>query len=81
MRHATVLTRRKEVIGSKAPCYGTSLAVYHMLRHSTLYHDLGAEHFRRISHEPQANRLAKLIAKLGFSLTLAPIQPNGSVSV
>ena len=65
----------------KPPCYGTVPAFCHMLRHSTLYHDLGAEHFRHISPEAQANRLAKLIAKLGFTYTLAAIQPNGSVSV
>ena len=47
--------------------------VYHMLRDGTFYHDLGAEHFRRISPEAQANRLAKLITKLGFTCTLAPI--------
>ena len=56
-------------------------AVYHMLRDGTFYHDLGAGHFHRISPEAQANRLAKLITKLGFTCTLAPIQPNSSVSV
>src|SRR5215212_1771917 len=54
--------------------------VYHMLRDGTFYHDLGAGHFCCISPEPQANRLAKLIAKLGFTCTLAPIQPHSSVS-
>jgi hypothetical protein len=56
-------------------------AAYHMLRDGTFYHDLGAEHFRRISPQAQANRLAKLIVKLGFTCTLAPIQPISSVSV
>jgi transposase len=56
-------------------------AVYHMLRDGTFYHDLGAEHFRRISPEAQANRLAKLITKLRFTCTLAPIQLNSAVSV
>jgi len=31
--------------------------------------------------ETQANRLAKLIAKLGFTCILIPIQLNSSVSV
>jgi transposase len=42
-------------------------AVYHMLRDGTFYHDLGADHFRRLAPEAQANRLARLIAKLGFA--------------
>jgi transposase len=48
-------------------------AVYHMLRDGTLYQDLGADHFRRGAPEDQANRLARQIAKLGFSCTLTPI--------
>jgi len=56
-------------------------AVYHMLRDGTFYHDLGAGHFHRISPEAQANRLTKLITKLGFTCTLAPIQLNSAVSV
>jgi transposase len=47
-------------------------AAYHMLRDGTLYHELGANHFRRTSPEDQAIRLARLIAKLGFTCTLQP---------
>jgi hypothetical protein len=42
-----------------------------MLRDGTLYHDLGADHFRRTSAETQAKRLVRQIAKLGFTRTLA----------
>jgi transposase len=52
-------------------------AAYHMLRDGTLYQDLGADHFRRASPEDQAIRLARQIAKLGFTCTLAPA--SGSV--
>ena len=55
-------------------------AVYHMLRDGTFYQDLGAEHFRRTSPETQANRLARQIARLGFTCTLARAT-EGSVSV
>ena len=55
-------------------------AVYHMLRDGTFYQDLGAEHFRRTSPETQANRLARQIAKLGYTCVLTPADP-GSVSV
>ena len=47
-------------------------AAYHMLRDGTFYQDLGPDHFRRTSPEVQANRLARQIAKLGFTCTLAP---------
>jgi len=43
-----------------------------MLRDGTFYQDLGADHFRRISPEVQANRLARQIAKLGFTCTISP---------
>ena len=47
-------------------------AAYHMLRDGTFYQDLGAKHFHRASPNEQANRLARQIAKLGFTCTLAP---------
>jgi len=55
-------------------------ASYHMLRDGTLYQDLGPDHFRRATPEDQVKRLARQIAKLGFTCTLTP--PNsGEVSV
>jgi len=39
-----------------------------------------AEHFRRVSPETQANRLARQIAKLGFDCVLTPAAAS-SVSV
>jgi transposase len=55
-------------------------AAYHMLRDGTFYHDIGADHFHRASPEAQANRLARQIAKLGFTCSLSPAPP-GPVSV
>jgi transposase len=55
-------------------------AAYHMLRDGTFYHDSGAGHFRSASPEDQANRLARQIAKLGFSCSLTPLHA-GPVSV
>jgi len=47
-------------------------AAYHMLRDGTFYQDFGADHFRRAAPEVQANRLARQIAKLGFTCTISP---------
>jgi transposase len=47
-------------------------AAYHMLCDGTFYRDLGASHLNRTSAEAQANRLARQIAKLGFSCVLTP---------
>jgi len=47
-------------------------AAYHMLRDGTFYQDLGADHFRRAAPEVQASRLARQIAKLGFTCTISP---------
>jgi transposase len=55
-------------------------AVYHMLRDGTVYRDLGPDHFRRGSAEEQASRLARQIAKLGFTCSIAPA-PDTAVSV
>jgi transposase len=56
-------------------------AVYHMLRDGTFYRDLGGAHFlRQTTPEDQANRLARQIAKLGFTCSLTPM-PAHEVSV
>ncbi len=47
-------------------------AAYHMLRDGTFHQNLGADHFRRDSPDIQASRLARQIAKLGFSCVIAP---------
>ncbi len=50
-------------------------AIWHMLRDGTFYQDLGADHFHRRSPEQQAHHLARQIARLGVTCTLAP-QPE-----
>lgn len=47
-------------------------AAYHMLRDGTFYQDLGADHLYRDTPEDRANRLARQIAKLGFTCAPAP---------
>ena len=49
-------------------------AIYHMLTDGVAYKDLGAGHFQRRSPEAHAQTLARQIAKLGFTCTIAPLQ-------
>jgi transposase len=51
-------------------------AIYHMLTDGTVYKDLGAGHFQRRSPEAHAQSLATQIAKLGFTCTITPLQPE-----
>jgi transposase len=44
-----------------------------MLCDGTFYQNLGADHFRRAAPEVQASRLARQIAKLGFTCTISPV--------
>jgi transposase len=46
-------------------------AIYHMLTDGTTYKDLGAGHFQRRSPKAHAQNLAKQIAKLDFTCTIA----------
>lgn len=45
-------------------------AIYHILKHGTEHHDLGADHFNRRSTEAQAKRLVTQLARLGFDVQL-----------
>src|SRR5215475_7406127 len=47
-------------------------AIYHMLKHGTLYQDLGPHHFDSRSKERQKNRLIKRLADLGYVVELVP---------
>jgi transposase len=48
-------------------------AAYHMLRHGTLYQDLGADHFQPASPQRQIKRLVQQLARLGFDCNLTPV--------
>jgi transposase len=48
-------------------------AIYHILKHGTDHHDLGAAHFDRRPTEFKAKRLVAQLAKLGFAVQLQPI--------
>jgi len=48
-------------------------AIYHMLKHGTMYQDLGPNHFDTRAKERQKNRLVKRLADLGYALELAPL--------
>jgi transposase len=54
-------------------------AAYHMLRDGTVYQDLGADHFRKSTPEAHAKRLARQIAKLGFTCQIAPLEELVSI--
>lgn len=48
-------------------------AVYHMLRDSRDYHDLGPNHFDQTDAASKANRLLKKIRELGYDAELKPL--------
>jgi len=48
-------------------------AVYHILKHGTEHHDLGAAYFDRRPVEVKASRLVARLKKLGFTVQLQPI--------
>jgi len=48
-------------------------AIYHMLKHGTMYQDLGPNHFDNRTKERQKNRLVQRLAELGYAVDLAPL--------
>lgn len=48
-------------------------AVYHMLKHGTLYHDLGPDHFHRRSQSSQIRRLVARLQNLGYTVEITPM--------
>ena len=48
-------------------------AIYHMLKHGTLYQDLGSNHFQNRSKGQQTKRLVKRLADLGYNVALTPL--------
>jgi transposase len=61
----------KKAIGAVAASILT--AAYHMLKHGTLYHDLGPDHFDRRAKTVQTKRLLTRLEKLGYAVQLTPL--------
>lgn len=51
-------------------------SVWHMLTNDTGYHDLGADHFLRRDPERERRRAITALNKLGYTVTLNPIEPT-----
>jgi hypothetical protein len=43
-------------------------AIYHMLKHGTMYQNLGPNHFDARAKEQQRNRLVKRLTDLGYAV-------------
>jgi transposase len=52
------------------------VSVWHMLSASTDYQDLGADHFLRRDPERERRRAIAALNKLGYTVTLNPIEPT-----
>jgi len=61
----------KKAIGAVAASILT--AVYHMLTDSTLYHDLGPDHFDRRAKATQTKRLVARLQNLGYAVEITPL--------
>ena len=51
-------------------------AIYHMLKTGSFYADLGADHFHKRSRQTHAQRLLRQLERLGYAVTLSPVQPE-----
>jgi transposase len=61
----------KKAIGAVAASILT--AAYHMLKHGTLYHDLGPDHFDRRTKASQTKRLVTRLQNLGYTVQITPL--------
>jgi transposase len=62
----------KKAIGAVAASILT--AAYHMLKHGTLYVDLGPAHFDKRAQAKQVHRLIDRLRDLGFAVQITPVE-------
>ena len=62
----------KKAIGAVAASILT--AAYHMLKHGTLYADLGPAHFDKRAQAKQVHRLIDRLRNLGFAVQITPVE-------
>jgi transposase len=62
----------KKAIGAVAASILT--AAYHMLKHGTLYEDLGPSHFDKRAQAKQVHRLIDRLRNLGFAVQIIPAE-------
>jgi hypothetical protein len=49
-------------------------AIYHMLKNGVEHHDLGGDHFDRRATDFKARRLVSQLNRIGFDVTLRPLE-------
>ena len=53
-----------------AVAHALLVAIYHMLKDGTAYHDLGPDHFDRINREALVRRSVRRLERLGFEVSI-----------
>ena len=69
-QYRRIAARRGKKRAVVAVSHTLLIAIYHMLRTQTPYHDLGADHFQRIAPERLTRHHVQKLQALGYTVTL-----------
>jgi len=71
-QYRRLIARRGKKKAAVAVGHSILVAVYHMLRAGTSYHDLGPAHFDERDRKAIEHRLVRRLEGLGYTVTLQP---------
>jgi transposase len=71
--HRCLGNKQKALVALQHPIL---VSVWHMLSGSTDYHDIGADHFLRHDPNRERRRAIATLNKLGYAVSLNPIEPT-----
>ena len=73
-QYRRIVVRRGDKKAIIAVAHSILVTIYHMLRDGTLYQDLGGDYFHRRDEEASRRRAIASLEKLGFKVTLEPVE-------
>jgi transposase len=53
------------------------IAIWNMITHGTCYHEPGADFYTRLNPDKAKNRALNQLRKMGYAVTLTPLEPAG----
>ena len=76
-KYRRITSRRGPIKAIVAVEHAMLTAIWNMITHGTCYHEPGADFYTRLNPDKTKNRALDQLRKMGYAVTLTPLEPAG----
>jgi transposase len=76
-KYRRIASRRGPIKAIVAVEHAMLIAIWNMITHGTCYHEPGADFYTRLNPDKAKNRALDQLRKMGYAVTLTPLEPAG----